>query len=266
VRALATSACGAPPRQLNRPPTGRFLPTLLPELDAVFLGYPRGTITEVCGGDGQGQARARCGALTWPRVGGGSWWVRPAVARRSCASRPASLQRSPRPWAALAGVWSTSTRNTPSLRHGTAPAAVCSGVAGVPTALTTKDSLVQMAVARVPHYYSQPEAVAELTERVHVIFADTSAQLLARSAVSGRARPLARTHTGLTRMHGPHGSLRGLEDVVLARGVRLIVLDSVASLARKEFNSASLIERTEVLATQAAILKYARLLMRRWPD
>ena len=39
------------------------------------------------------------------------------------------------------------------------------------------------------------------------------------------------------------------------RGVRLIVMDSVASLARKEFNSASLIERTEVLATQAAILK-----------
>ena len=36
--------------QLLRPPPspiGRFLTTLLPELDAVFLGYPRGTITEV---------------------------------------------------------------------------------------------------------------------------------------------------------------------------------------------------------------------------
>ena len=36
-----------------------------------------------------------------------------------------------------------------------------------------------------------------------------------------------------------------------------MIMDSVASLARKEFNSTSLVERTEVLATQAAILKYA---------
>ena len=51
--------------------------------------------------------------------------------------------------------------------------------------------------------------------------------------------------------------MRGLEESIISRGVRLVIMDSVASLARKEFNSTSLVERTEVLATQAAILKYA---------
>jgi len=91
---------------------------------------------------------------------------------------------------------------------------------------------VQIATTRRPDYYGDPAAVTELAQRVHVLYADTSAELLQ--------------------------CLRSLEALIITHAVRLIVMDSVASLARKEFNSASLIERTEVLATQAAQLKCVR--------
>ena len=39
-------------------------------------------------------------------------------------------------------------------------------------------SLVQIATSRLPEHFMRPEAVDQLMERVHVVFADTSADLL----------------------------------------------------------------------------------------
>ncbi len=50
-----------------------------------------------------------------------------------------------------------------------------------------------------------------------------------------------------------------LEEEIIEKKIKLIILDSVASLVRKEYNSRggkSLIDRTNLLAKQAATLKY----------
>ena len=41
-------------------------------------------------------------------------------------------------------------------------------------------------------------------------------------------------------------------------GVKLVILDSVASLVRKEFDGRSIRKRTELLTAEASILKCAR--------
>ena len=53
--------------------------------------------------------------------------------------------------------------------------------------------------------------------------------------------------------------LDNLEEEIIEKKVRLIVLDSVASLVRKEYDNQSgqtLTERSNLLTQQAAILKY----------
>lgn len=63
----------------------------------------------------------------------------------------------------------------------------------------------------------------------------------------------------LNARHDCYYRLENLEEDLISKKVRLLVVDSVASLVRKEFDSRagkSLIERTNVLTRQAAILKY----------
>ena len=50
-----------------------------------------------------------------------------------------------------------------------------------------------------------------------------------------------------------------LEEEIITHKVSLIVVDSIASLVRKEFSSSSgsnLVQRTNFLSRQAALLKY----------
>ena len=52
--------------------------------------------------------------------------------------------------------------------------------------------------------------------------------------------------------------LKSLEEDIISNKVKLVVLDSVASLVRKEFDgrlSANLKERTSLLSKEAAVLK-----------
>lgn len=50
-----------------------------------------------------------------------------------------------------------------------------------------------------------------------------------------------------------------IEEDIIRQGVKLIIIDSIASLVRKEFDShlhGNMIARTNLLAKQAATLKY----------
>ncbi len=51
-------------------------------------------------------------------------------------------------------------------------------------------------------------------------------------------------------------SLRNLEHTIIAVKARVVIIDSIASLFRKEFGSGSLVERTDMLASIASLLKY----------
>lgn len=53
--------------------------------------------------------------------------------------------------------------------------------------------------------------------------------------------------------------LESLEEEVISHRIRLVIVDSIASLVRKEFSSSagsSLVQRTNFLSRQAALLKY----------
>ena len=51
--------------------------------------------------------------------------------------------------------------------------------------------------------------------------------------------------------------LQNLEGEIITKGIKLVVIDSVASLVRKEFSNESggLIKRADFLATEASLLK-----------
>ena len=66
-----------------------------------------------------------------------------------------------------------------------------------------------------------------------------------------------------TLMHKWHkhccGRLESLESELISQNIKLVVVDSVASLIRKEFggsSSKSVIHRTNLLTRQASLLKY----------
>ncbi|GBG77070.1 hypothetical protein CBR_g23396 [Chara braunii] len=50
--------------------------------------------------------------------------------------------------------------------------------------------------------------------------------------------------------------LQGLEEAVIERQVKLLVVDSVASLVRSEYGCENIVKRQELLGRQAAVLKY----------
>ncbi|XP_032237185.2 DNA repair protein RAD51 homolog 2 isoform X2 [Nematostella vectensis] len=93
--------------------------------------------------------------------------------------------------------------------------------------------MVEMAENRFPGLFENQNSVLSLTEKIHVFWEPTCKALWER--------------------------LQSLEEEVISRKVKLIVLDSVASLIRKEFDSQSsrnIKERTNLLSKEAAILKY----------
>ncbi|KAI3430763.1 hypothetical protein D9Q98_009175 [Chlorella vulgaris] len=90
--------------------------------------------------------------------------------------------------------------------------------------------LAQIARERLPQQYPSEEALAGMASRVLVFCPRTSQELL---------------HT-----------LQTLEATIIERRVRLVLLDSVASLARADFAAGSLPERQRMLGQQASRLKY----------
>lgn len=54
--------------------------------------------------------------------------------------------------------------------------------------------------------------------------------------------------------------LAGLEEIIIEKHVKLIIVDSVASLARKEFDVQSMQHRAEHLSGEAAQLKQVTFL------
>ena len=95
------------------------------------------------------------------------------------------------------------------------------------------ERLVEMAQTRKPEHFATEESLLRLTENIHVYAESTCASLLKR--------------------------LECLEEALILHNVKLVVLDSVASLVRKEFDSQlgrNMIDRTNLLTRQAAILKY----------
>ncbi|KAL9953379.1 hypothetical protein ACROYT_G040788 [Oculina patagonica] len=93
--------------------------------------------------------------------------------------------------------------------------------------------LIEMASNRFPDIFSTNESLLQLSERIHVYWESTCSSLWDR--------------------------LQRLEEEIISKRVKLIILDSMASLVRKEFDSRvsrNLSERTALLSKEAAILKY----------
>ncbi|XP_030855260.1 DNA repair protein RAD51 homolog 2 isoform X1 [Strongylocentrotus purpuratus] len=95
------------------------------------------------------------------------------------------------------------------------------------------ERMVEMAQCRFPDYFLSEEALMNLVEKVHISVESTCSDLLQR--------------------------LETVEEDLIEKGIRLVILDSVASPVRKEFDGRlgrNMVERTNLLSKQAAILKY----------
>lgn len=93
--------------------------------------------------------------------------------------------------------------------------------------------LVEIASNRFPDLFNSEESLIQLSQRVYVYWESTCSSLWER--------------------------LQRMEEDVISKRVKLIILDSVASLVRKEFDSRvsrNLNERTALLSKEAVILKY----------
>ncbi|KAL2082373.1 hypothetical protein ACEWY4_022191 [Coilia grayii] len=95
------------------------------------------------------------------------------------------------------------------------------------------ERLLEMAQSRFPDYFSVPERLLETAGRVHLFKELTCQEVLTR--------------------------LERLEEDIISCGAGLVILDSVASVVRKEFDtslSGNLTQRSNLLGRQAATLKY----------
>ncbi|XP_019625719.1 PREDICTED: DNA repair protein RAD51 homolog 2-like isoform X2 [Branchiostoma belcheri] len=95
------------------------------------------------------------------------------------------------------------------------------------------ERLVEVAQDRCPHHFSNDDAFYKLTSQVYVHKTPTCSDLWNR--------------------------LQSLEEELIEKRVRLVVLDSVASVVRKEFDNSlrgNLAQRVKLLAKEAALLKY----------
>lgn len=92
--------------------------------------------------------------------------------------------------------------------------------------------LIEIAKCRYPSLSSDVEQLASMAERVHVLTELTCESFLQR--------------------------LESLDLLIAEKDIRLIIVDSIASLARKEYDTASkrgVAERAALLSKQAAHLK-----------
>ncbi|XP_051952203.1 DNA repair protein RAD51 homolog 2 [Xyrauchen texanus] len=95
------------------------------------------------------------------------------------------------------------------------------------------ERLIEMAQTRFPEYFSVKERVLEMASRVHLFRELTCQDVLNR--------------------------LERLEEDIIACRAGLLILDSVASVVRKEFDTSlpgNLIHRSNLLGQEAAMLKY----------
>ncbi|XP_054617124.1 DNA repair protein RAD51 homolog 2 [Dunckerocampus dactyliophorus] len=95
------------------------------------------------------------------------------------------------------------------------------------------DRLVEIAQSRFPDFFSSKEKVLQMAGRVHVFRELTCQDVLNR--------------------------LERLEEIIISSGAGLIILDSVASVVRKEFDTTlpgNLIHRSNLLGQEATTLKY----------
>eukprot|EP00271_Cylindrocystis_brebissonii_P014506 TRINITY_DN3586_c0_g1_i2.p1 TRINITY_DN3586_c0_g1~~TRINITY_DN3586_c0_g1_i2.p1 ORF type:complete len:370 (+),score=75.48 TRINITY_DN3586_c0_g1_i2:518-1627(+) len=90
--------------------------------------------------------------------------------------------------------------------------------------------LVEIAQTRLPEFFSGDIEIERLTKQVLVVVPQSASELLER--------------------------LQGLEEVIIERRVRLVVVDSIAALARTEFGRDELAERQQLLSKQASLLKF----------
>ncbi|XP_048064437.1 DNA repair protein RAD51 homolog 2 isoform X2 [Megalobrama amblycephala] len=95
------------------------------------------------------------------------------------------------------------------------------------------ERLIEMAQARFPEFFSARERLLEMASRVHLFRELTCQDVLNR--------------------------LERLEEDIIACRVGLLILDSVASVVRKEFDTSlpgNLTHRSNLLGQEAAVLKY----------
>ncbi|XP_041514384.1 DNA repair protein RAD51 homolog 2 [Microtus oregoni] len=97
----------------------------------------------------------------------------------------------------------------------------------------TAERLLEIAEARFPLYFNTEEKLLQMSSKVHL-------------------------HRELT-CEGVLQRLESLEEEIISKGVKLVIVDSVASVVRKEFDpqlQGNIKERNKFLAKEASLLKY----------
>ncbi|XP_048341388.1 DNA repair protein RAD51 homolog 2 isoform X2 [Sphaerodactylus townsendi] len=95
------------------------------------------------------------------------------------------------------------------------------------------ERLIEIAQHRFPHYFATKEKLTSMPSSIHVYRELTCNSVLKR--------------------------IESLEEEIISKNVKLLVIDSVASVVRKEFDTklhGNLLERSNLLAREASILKY----------
>ena len=92
------------------------------------------------------------------------------------------------------------------------------------------ERLAQIARERFPESFAMPNSIGTMLDRVLVKSPESSAKLLEL--------------------------LEGLESSIIDHGIKLIIIDSIASLARADFGAKDVMERQKLLGQQASRLKY----------
>nr|XP_033808989.1 DNA repair protein RAD51 homolog 2 isoform X5 [Geotrypetes seraphini] len=95
------------------------------------------------------------------------------------------------------------------------------------------ERLVEMATHRFPEYFDTEEKILSMTSRIHLYRELTCEDVLKR--------------------------IESLEEEIISKKVKLVIVDSVASVVRKEFDTqlqGNLTKRSNLLAREASLLKY----------
>uniref|UniRef100_A0A7M4FKJ7 DNA repair protein RAD51 homolog 2 n=1 Tax=Crocodylus porosus TaxID=8502 RepID=A0A7M4FKJ7_CROPO len=95
------------------------------------------------------------------------------------------------------------------------------------------ERLVQIAEHRLPNYFVTEEKLVSMTRSIHLYRELTCESVLKR--------------------------IESLEEEIISKRVKLVIIDSVASVVRKEFDTklqGNLTERSNFLAREASLLKY----------
>ncbi|KAH0620709.1 hypothetical protein JD844_021406 [Phrynosoma platyrhinos] len=93
--------------------------------------------------------------------------------------------------------------------------------------------LIEIAKHRFPHYFATEEKLISMSSSIYLYRELTCDGVLKR--------------------------LESLEEEIISKNVKLVIIDSVASVVRKEFDTklqGNLKERTNLLTKEASILKY----------